>query len=70
MDLQNNRIQFGKLMQNEAAAEFLRKEFPQLTDGKLLRMASHMPLEKVLKFASGYVSEKRLSEVLARLKEI
>ena len=69
-NLKNNRIKFGELMQNEAAAEIIRNAFPQLADGKLVRMAWNMSLEKVVKFASGYVSEKQLSEVLAQLEKI
>ncbi len=70
MDLRNQKITFGEIMKNQQAASLLKKEFPQWADSPLMRMASAMPLSKVLRIAAKHVPQEKIDAVLSKLEQL
>ncbi|MDR3278791.1 MAG: hypothetical protein LBT12_08455 [Oscillospiraceae bacterium] len=70
MDLKNNKITVGELLQNAGARGLLTREFPQLVSPAALLMARGMTLEQVLALAAGSVPPEQIARVLRDLERL
>ena len=70
MDLMQNKIKVGILMQNNEAAKLLKTEFPRWAKSPLLKMAGQMTLEDVLKIAKKHVPQEKIDAVLEKLQAL
>lgn len=70
MDLMQNKIKLGELMKHPTAGVLLKKEFPEWANSPLLKMASKMTLEDILKIAKKRVPQTKIDAVLEKLKAL
>jgi len=70
VDLRNNLITVGEILENPRAKEILRLEFPELMNPLLLAMAQRMTLSDVLLKAHGRYPKEKLDRVLGELRAI
>ena len=62
MDLKNNKITVGELMDHPGARAVFQKRFPMVMKHPLLGAARTVTLEQVLAFAQAYVPPKKINE--------
>ena len=70
MDLRNNEITLGEIMQNKDASKLIQSEFGNMMKGPLYAMAKKMSLKKILIHAEGKISKEKVDELLLKLKNI
>ena len=70
MDLRNNEITLGEIMQNKDASKLIQSEFGNMMKGPLYAMAKKMSLKKILAHADGKIAKEKIDELLLKLKEI
>lgn len=70
MNLRNNKITIGELLDYAPAQAALKKRFPMAMRQNLEGPARTMTLEQVLSVAKGYISPKRLEEALNELRRV
>lgn len=70
MNLYNNQITVGQLLDNPQARAVLDREFPGLTANPLVRSARGLTLARVLQLMAGQVSPAQVQRVLTALAEI
>lgn len=70
MDLRNNQITVGEIMKNPQAAALFKREFPEWAGSPLIRMASGMPLSKVLKIAKKHIAEEKITTFINKLEQV
>lgn len=70
MDLKNNNITVGELLSNSKSKAILTQEFPEYINHPFINFASYMPLKKVLGYAKGKVSQKKINDIIEKLKRI
>jgi hypothetical protein len=70
MDLRNNQITVGELLENPAAKKLLEKEFPEITNPMMLGFARPMTIAKVLEFSRGQYPQDKIDKILAALRAI
>ena len=68
MDLKNNKITVGELMDHPGALAVFQKRFPMVMKHPLLGAARTVTLEQVLAFAQAYVPPKKINETLNDLR--
>ena len=68
MDLKNNKITVGDLMDHPGARAVFQKRFPMVMKHPLLGAARTVTLEQVLAFAQAYVPPKKINETLNDLR--
>nr|WP_186564173.1 hypothetical protein [Lawsonibacter celer] len=68
MDLKNNKITVGELMDHPGARAVFQKRFPMVMKHPLLGAARTVTLEQVLAFAQAYVPPKKINETLNDLR--
>ena len=68
MDLKNNKITVGELMDHPGARAVFQKRFPMVMKHPLLGAARTFTLEQVLAFAQAYVPPKKINETLNDLR--
>lgn len=70
MDLKNNKITVGQLLDYAPAREVLQKRFPMVLRHPLMGAARTMTLEQVVSAARSYIPEKKLQETLNELRRV
>ncbi len=70
MNLKNNRITLGEILQNPAAKALLQKKFPQALSHPMAGPARSLTVEQAVEFARLYVSQPVIDEVLRELKRL
>ena len=68
MDLKNNKITVGELMDHPGARAVFQKRFPMVMKHPLLGAARTVTLEQVLASAQAYVPPKKINETLNDLR--
>jgi len=70
MDLRNNLITVGEILNNPKARAILTREFPELSNPLLIAMGRRMTLTDVLMKAHGRYPKEKLDRVLQELREV
>ena len=64
MDLKNNRITVGELMDNPRSRTIFQRRFPMVLKHPPVGAARTVTLEQILGFAQAYIPQKKIDEVL------
>ena len=67
MNLKNYQITVGEVLQNPQAKAMLQKELPMVMRHPMLPMANAIPLKDVIHYAGGYVSQRKMQNILDQL---
>ena len=70
MNLKNNRITVGELMDYAPAKAVFQKRFPMVMRHPMLGAARTVTLEQVIAIAKNYVPEKKIQETLSELQKV
>ena len=70
MNLKNNRITVGELLDYAPAKAVIQKRFPMVMRHPLVGAARTMTLEQILSAAGAYIPEKKLQEALNELRKV
>ena len=70
MDLRNNQITMGELLEEPRARELLSRRFPQLVGRPIVYASRGMTLERAMKLGAAYVPQAYLRETLEALRRI
>lgn len=70
MDLKNNRITVGELLENPSARAVFQRRFPMVMKHPLLGAARTVTLEQLISFAGAYVPKGIINETLQELKKL
>ena len=68
MDLKNNKVTVGELMDHPGARTVLQRRFPTLLKHPMMGAARTITLEQILAVAREYVPQKKLDEALNDLR--
>ena len=68
LDLKNNKITLGELLDHPNTRAVLQKRFPMALKQPLMGAARTVTLEQALAFAQAYVPPKKLNEALNDLR--
>lgn len=69
MDLKNNRITVGELMDNPKSRAVFQKRFPMVLKHPLVGAARTVTLEQVISFAQAYIPQKKIDETMNELRK-
>ena len=70
MKLKNYQITVGEVLQNPQAKAMLQKELPMVMRHQMLPMANAIPLKYVIHYAGGYVSQRKMQNILDQLSRL
>ncbi|MEA4954737.1 MAG: hypothetical protein VB096_04390 [Pseudoflavonifractor sp.] len=70
MDLKNNKVTVGELLDYAPARAVFQRRFPTVLRHPLLGAARTVTLEQLIAFAGAYVPRKTIAEILAELKQV
>lgn len=70
MNLKNNRITVGELMDYAPAKAVFQKRFPMVMRHPMLGAARTVTLEQVIAIAKNYVPENKIRETLNELQKV
>ncbi len=70
MDLKNNKILIGEILQIPKAKEILGKNFPEMMHPFLLLTARKMSLENTLKLAHGPFAQDQIDKIISDLQAL
>lgn len=70
MNLKNYQITVGEVLQNPQAKAMLQKELPMVMRHPMLPMANAIPLKDVINYAGGYVSQRKMQNILDQLSRL
>ena len=70
MDLKNNKITVGELLDYAPARAVFQRRFPTVLRHPLLVAARTVTLEQLVAFAGPYVPRKTIVETLTELRQI
>lgn len=70
MNLQNNQITLGELLENPQARAVLQKRFGTLLSHPMLSMAKNMTLQQIIHLAGNQVSPALISQTLLELHHL
>ena len=70
MDLKNNKITVGELLDHPGAKAVLTKRFPMVMKKPMTGAARTVTLEQLLAFISPYVPAMLLNDTLKELKKL
>lgn len=70
LNLRNNQITIGELLRNDDSRKILQREFPELINNRMIRMASNMSLRRVLQYTRGQVPQSKIDEILEELRRL
>lgn len=70
MNLKNNRITVGELMDYAPAKAVIQKRFPMVMRHPMVGAARTMTLEQILSAAGAYIPEKKLQDALNELRKV
>ena len=68
LDLKNNKITLGELMDNPSARAVLQKRFPMATKHPITGPGRTITLEQVLSVAQPYTTPQKINEILNALR--
>lgn len=69
MDLKNNKITVGELMDYQPARAVVQKNFPMVMRHPLLGAARSVTLEQVIALAGDKIPRKKIQETLNELRK-
>lgn len=70
MNLKQNKITIGELLDYAPAKAVIQKRFPMVMRHPMVGAARTMTLEQILAVAEGYVPKKNLQEALNELQKV
>lgn len=70
MDLRNNLITIGEILDNPKAKAILAREFPELMNPLLIAMARRKTLSDVLLMGHGRYPKEKLDRVIQELRQV
>lgn len=70
MDLKNNKITVGELLDDPRAKAVFQRRFPLVLRHPLLGASRTVTLEQLISIAGAYVSKKAVEETLEELKSL
>ncbi len=69
MNLKNNKVTVGELLDYAPAKAVIQKRFPMVMRHPMMGAARTMTLEQILAVAQAYVPQKKLDEALNELRK-
>lgn len=69
MDLKNNKITVGELLDSPASRAVFQRRFPMVMKHPLLGAARTVTLEQVISFAQAYVPKNVVNDTLNELRK-
>lgn len=69
MNLRNNQITVGELMDYAPARAVFQKRFPTVLKHPMAQAARTVTLEQVIAFAGGYIPKKTIQDTLEELRK-
>lgn len=70
MDLRNNKITVGELLDYQPARSVVQKNFPMVMRHPLLGAARSVTLEQVIALAGDKIPRKKIQETLNELRKV
>lgn len=70
MNLKNNKITVGELLDYAPARTVLQKRFPMVMRHPMVGAVRTMTLEQVVSAAGPYIPEKKLQEAVSELRKV
>lgn len=70
MDLKNNQITLGALLDNPKSRAVLQRRFGALLSHPMLSMARNMTLQQIISMAGNQISPQVISQTLQELKNL
>ncbi len=70
MDLKNNKVTVGELLDYAPARAVFQKRFPMVMRHPMLGAARTVTLEQLIAFAGNYIPKNMVSETLNELKKV
>ena len=70
MNLKNNKVTVGELMDYAPAKAVVQKRFPMVMRHPMLGAARSITLEQVIALAGEYVPQKKIQETLSELQKV
>jgi len=70
MNLKNNKVTVGELLDYGPAKAVIQKRFPMVMRHPMMGAARTMTLEQILAVAEGYVPRRKLEEALSELRKV
>lgn len=70
MDLKNNKITVGELLDNPNSRSVFQRRFPMVMKHPMMGAARTVTLEQLLSFAGAYIPKNMINDTLAELKKL
>ncbi|BDF68315.1 hypothetical protein CE91St43_22870 [Oscillospiraceae bacterium] len=70
MDLKNNKVTVGELLDYAPARAVFQKRFPMVMRHPMLGAARTVTLEQLIAFAGNYIPKNMVNETLNELKKV
>ena len=70
MDLKNNKITVGELLDYAPAKAVFQKKFPMVMRHPMLGAARTVTLEQLIAFAGSYIPKKTVEDTLNELRRV
>lgn len=70
MDLKNNKITVGELLDSPRAKAVFQRRFPKVMRNPLVGASRSVTLEQLISFARPYVSQRDINETLQELRRL
>ena len=70
MDLKNNKITVGELLDNPKSRAVFQRRFPMVMKHPMLGAARTVTLEQLISFAGAYVPKNIVNDTLQELKKV
>ena len=70
MNLRNNQITVGEILQNPKARALLQKEAPKLATHPMLPLSYSIPLCELLKYSQGMIPQFKVRQILSQLEKM
>lgn len=70
MNLKNNKVTVGELLDYAPAKAVVQKHFPMVMRHPMMGAARTMTLEQILAVAQAYIPQRKLEETLSELRKV
>lgn len=70
MNLKNNKVTVGELLDYAPAKAVFQRRFPMVMRHPMLGAARTVTLEQVISMAGNYIPQKKIQETLEELKKV
>lgn len=70
MNLRNNKITVGELLDYAPAKAVIQKQFPMVMRHPLVGASRTMTLEQIVSVAQAYIPQRKLEETLSELRKV